>query len=347
MKTIVLTGGGTAGHIMPNIALVEDLKQHFDNIYYIGTNGMEKELISKQKIPFYEITAPKFVRKVSFKTFLIPFKLIKSISHAKKILKQLNPNVIFSKGGFVSVPVCIAGKKLGIPVITHESDLSMGLANKIILRYAKVVCTSFKETTNLSKKCVFTGSPLRKSIFNGNSQNVSSKFDYDKNKKTIMFMGGSLGATAINDVVYDNLTELTKRYNIIHISGKNGKNVKAKNYYQVPFTNNIEDFFALCDVCVCRSGANTIMELAAIKKPMILVPLPKGNSRGDQAENAENFKKNKIANVIAQDKLNLTNLIFEIENTLNNKNNLINNMQKLNLKNSNKKIIEIIIKNQK
>lgn len=346
-NSIVLTGGGTAGHIMPNIALIKELSMHFDKIYYIGSSGMEKEIVKKQNIPFYEIDAVKFVRKISIKTLSIPFKLIKSITQAKKILKKINPSIIFSKGGFVSVPVCIAGKKLGIPIISHESDLSMGLANKIILRYANVVCTTFKETSKLNKKCVFTGSPIRDEIYNGNKNNVYNKFLYNKLKPTIMFMGGSLGAMAINELVYSNIEKLTKYYNVLHVTGKNSKHVKSSYYYQVEFTNSIEDFFDACDVCICRSGSNTIMELASLQKPMILIPLPKGNSRGDQIENAENFKQNNLAYVLQQSDLNISNLLNEIQKILNNKDKLIKNMQKLNLKNANKKIVEIILNNKK
>ncbi len=343
-KTIVLTGGGTAGHIMPNIALLPYLKRHFDNIFYIGTNAMEKDIVTKNNIPFYEINATKFVRKISLNTFLIPFKLIKSVCQAKKILKKLKPDVIFSKGGYVSVPVCIAGKKLKIPVVSHESDLSMGLANKIILKYANVVCTSFESTAKLNKKCVFTGSPIRNQIFNGNKQNIINKFDYDQSKKTIMFMGGSLGATAINEAVYSSINDLTKLYNVLHISGKNGKKITAKNYYQVEFCDNIEDFFDLCDVCICRSGANTIFELASIQKNMLLIPLPKGNSRGDQVENAKNFEKNGLANVLMQEDLNTTNLLNSIEKTINNTNTYSQNFKKLDFKNANNKIVDIIQK---
>ena len=346
-KSIVLTGGGTAGHIMPHIALLPELKKNFDQIFYIGTNGMEKEIIKKQNIPFYEITATKFVRKISPKTFLIPFKLLKSIYQAKKILKKLNPCIVFSKGGYVSVPVAIAAKKLKIPVVTHESDLSLGLANKIIAHYANVVCTTFEKTVNQNKKCVFTGSPIRKEIFEGNKQNIINQFDYDKSKPTILFMGGSLGAKALNDIVEKEILKLTDKFNILHLTGKDYKKIKAKNYYNLPFCNNIQDLFDLCDVCVCRSGANTIMELLAIQKPMILVPLPKGNSRGDQVENAKEFEDKNLARVLPQDKLNYTNLLYEIQKTLENKQKYIQNMQKLNIKNANKKIIEILIKNCK
>ncbi len=346
-RTIVLTGGGTAGHIMPNVALLPDLKKHFDSIYYIGTNGMEKEIISKQNIPFFEITATKFVRKISLKTLKIPFLLLKSVFEAKKLLKKLKPDVIFSKGGYVSVPVCIAAKKLKIPVVTHESDLSMGLANKIIAHYANCVCTTFEKTTHQNKKCIFTGSPIRKEIFEGNKNNIISKFDYDKTKPTILFMGGSLGATAINDLVKNEIDKLCTRYNILHLTGKNFQPPTAKHYYPLSFCDHIEDLFDLCDICVCRSGANTIMELASINKPMILIPLPKGNSRGDQVENAKEFEQKGLANVLTQDRLNYTNLVFEIEKTLANKTTLVESMKQLNLKNGNKNIVDVILAHTK
>lgn len=342
-KSIVLTGGGTAGHIMPNIALIEKLKENFENIYYIGTNGMEKDICKKNNIIFYEINATKFVRKLSFKTLAIPFKLLKSIRQSKQLLKKLQPNIIFSKGGYVSIPVCIAGKKLNIPVISHESDLSVGLANKIILKYSNALCTSFKETAKYNKKCIYTGSPIRHEIFNGNKQNIFNKFDYNKNKKTILFIGGSLGATAINNIVYENIDKLTNKYNVLHISGKYGKELKHNGYLQVQFSDKIQDFFDACDVCVSRSGANTIFELASLQKPMLLIPLPKGNSRGDQVENALNFKNNNIANILLQEDLNINTLLEQIDITINQKDKLISNMKKLDLKNANDKIIKIIL----
>lgn len=343
MKTIVLTGGGTAGHIMPNIALLDELKKHFNKIYYIGTSGMEKNIVKKYNIPFYEITASKFTRKLSFKLFALPFKLLKSISEAKKILKQLNVDVIFSKGGYVSVPVAIAGKKLNIPVVTHESDLSMGLANRIITKYAKKVCVSFPITANKNKKCIYTGSPIRKCIFEGNKQNVLKECNFDTNKPTILFVGGSLGAKAINDFVTEYIDKLTQKYNILHIAGKNTNEINKKNYRKVKFANNIQDYFSASDIVISRSGANTIFELCSIEKPMILIPLPKGNSRGDQVENAKYFADNNLAYVLPQEKLNYTNIVYEIEKTLTNKEKLKNNMKKLDIKNANKKIVDIIL----
>ena len=184
MKSIILTGGGTAGHIMPNLALLPEIEKHFDKIYYLGgSNSMEQKIISEYKnIEFIEIPTTKLVRKITLKNLAIPFKLISSIHKTKKIIKSISPNVIFCTGGFVSVPVAIAGKLCKVPVISHESDLSMGLANKIILRFAKNVCTTFSDTARISKKCVVTGTPIRKQIFEGKAEKIKNKFTFNKNK---------------------------------------------------------------------------------------------------------------------------------------------------------------------
>lgn len=339
---IVLTGGGTAGHIMPNIALLPLLKKEFSSISYIGTNGMERDITKKNNLPFYEISATKFVRKISLSNLMIPFKLCKSVQMCKNILNEIKPDVVFSKGGFVSVPVCIAAKKLKIPVVSHESDISMGLANKIITRYANYVCTSFSGTIK-NKKCIYTGSPIRDTIFNGIKDNVIKKFDYDSKKPTLLFMGGSLGALKINEFVYKNIDKLTFNYNVLHITGKNAQVMIHSNYYQVEFTDKIEDFFALCDICISRSGANTIFELLALKKPMILIPLPKGYSRGDQVENAKYFENHSYACVVEQNNLSLNNLTAKIEFCLKHKTQILNSQSKANINNANKKIVDIIL----
>lgn len=346
-KTIILTGGGTAGHIMPNIALLSELKKHFSRICYVGTNGMEKDIAKQHGLEFFEISAIKLIRKLTLKNCLIPFKLIKSINQCKKIIKEIKPDVIFSKGGYVSVPLAIAGKKYNIPVISHESDLSIGLANKIIAKYAVAVCTSFFETSQKNKKFVYTGSPIREQIFKGNKNLVMQKYNLDKQKPTILFLGGSLGSKAINNCVVDNLSALCKKFNILHIAGKTMTPEAKNNYVRFDFVSDIENLYACSDVVVCRSGANTIFELLALTKPMILIPLPKTESRGDQIENAENFEKNKYAEIIYQENLNINTLINKIENCLKNKEKIIFNQQKANLKNANKNIIKIILKYSK
>lgn len=344
-RTIVFTGGGTAGHIMPNIALFDETKKYFDKIVYIGSNGMEKEILKNYpSVLFYEIPCVKFIRKLTLKNLLIPFKLKKSIKQAKKILKEIKPDVIFSKGGYVSLPTVIAGKKLNIPIISHESDMTMGLANKIIYHYSNKMLTTFSNTAENKNKCIFVGSPIREKVFTGNKNNL--KLNFDKNKTTILFFGGSLGAKAINNVIEANLTDLVKDYNIIHLTGK-GKKINLKNkingYFQQEYANNIEDFFDAADIVVTRGGANAIFELLAIKKPMLIIPLPKSESRGDQIDNAKYFEKQGYAKILFQENLTILNLLNDLEYIKNNKQKFIDAMNNAPEKNVNKKIMSLIM----
>ena len=253
-KTIILTGGGTAGHITPNLALCPELEKHFQKIVYVGSSGIEKQLVKDFGLEFKEIPAVKLVRSLSLKNLKIPFLLIKSIKSAKKVLKEISPNVVFSKGGYVSIPVAIAAKKLNIPVITHESDLSLGLANKIISHYSVLTLTAFSKTAENRKNFLYVGSPVRQQIYTGKKENLS--FKLNPNKKTVLFFGGSLGAKAINQFVYNNIEILTRKYNVLHLTGKGkGKQISAPNYHQQEFTNKIEDFFDAANYVVCRAGA--------------------------------------------------------------------------------------------
>ena len=322
MKTIVLTGGGTGGHVIPNISLLPHLRKHFDRICYIGGNGIEKELISHQKdVEYFEVPTCKFVRQNIFKNLLLPFRVIKSSLKCKKILKKLSPQLVFSKGGYVAVPVCIGAKLQKISIIGHESDLTLGLANKCIARMSKVFCTTFPTTAKKLKNGVFTGSPIREQLFFGDKQKgleISSLAP--SNKPFILVTGGSTGAKDLNEVIFSSLPTLCKKYNIIHLVGK-GKlnpNIKHPNYFQAEFCFEIEHLFALADLVVSRSGSGAICELLALKQPMILIPLPKGNSRGDQVENAEYFKSQNFASVIQQKDLTPQSLLLEIEKTLQN-----------------------------
>ena len=338
MKTICLTGGGSAGHIMPNIALLDELKIHFDKVVYIGTDGLEKEITKSYHIPFYQIDAVKLIRKLTLKNLLIPLKLRKSITMAKEHLENIKPEVVFSKGGFVSLPVVIAAKKLNIPVISHESDLTMGLANKIIYKYAKAVCTGFESTAEKFNKCVYTGSPIRKEIFLGQKSVAKKICGFNDDKPVLLFFGGSLGSQKINNIVYqciDNLSE----YNIIHITGKSNKShIHKQNYYSCEWTNNIEHFYALADIVICRAGANAINELLALNKKMILIPLSKKQSRGDQIDNAKYFQKKSYAKVIFEENLTCEKLVNTIKNYP--KKAFLGH----DLKNSNKKIVDIILR---
>ena len=330
---------------MPNIALLPELKKDFAQIYYIGTNGIEKELIKNvHDVEFKEISAAKLERDKFYKIFALPFKLHKSINEAKRILKQIKPAVIFSKGGYVSVPAVIAAHKLKIPIVSHESDLSMGLANKIIKHYCDIMCTSFEETAKNQKKCVFTGTPIRRELLSGTKQKGKAMCKIDESKPTVLFIGGSSGAVAINNILYKVLPSLTKRYNIVHIAGRNKGNssIICPNYTQFEYVKDIEDIYALTDFVVSRAGSNAINEFLFLKKPMLLIPLPKGASRGDQLENARLFKNKGYAEVLEQQNLNEITLLEALTDLEKNKQHLINNMKAAKNANACKKIAEVI-----
>lgn len=343
MKTIVLTGGGTAGHVYPNIALNDYLKKDYV-VHYIGGNGMEKDIVSKEdNIIFHQIDAVKLERRLTLKNFLIPFKLIKSICQCKKLLKEIKPNVIFSKGGYVAVPVSIAGKSLKVPIVSHESDLSLGLANKIILKCCDKMCCTFENTIVANKKCVYTGQPIRKSILHGNKRNLSIFQDLDKSKPNLLVMGGSSGARNINKMVIENIDKLTENFNVLHLTGKQNVEKKdKKNYFQIDYAENIGDFLDLSDIVISRAGSGAIHEILAMKKPMLLIPLSKNISRGDQIENAKLFKELGYADVLEENDYDKNMFFIKINNLYKNRQKYIKNMSKITNFNACENIIDII-----
>lgn len=347
-STIVLTGGGTAGHVTGNLALYPTLKKHFLNICYIGSNNSIEEKLIKTKTcaTFYGISAVKLVRGKILVNLALPFKLLRAVKQAKKILKKLRPNVVFSKGGFVSVPVILAAKSLKIPIVCHESDLSMGLANKIGSRYATTVCTTFEKTAEPFKnKGVFTGSPLQKEFENLPTQAAAKhKLHLPADKKVLLVTGGSLGAAAINSAVRESLDALTKSFYVVHVTGKGNANaIKSACYRQIEFATNMPELIAAADVVISRAGSNTIFELAFANKPMLLIPLPKGASRGDQIENAEYFKQCGYAHVLSQQALTRASLISAVNETLKDASNLKNALKKSGLKNGTALIAKAIL----
>ena len=345
MKTIILTGGGTAGHCTPHFALVNLLKNHFDKIFYIGSEtGIEKSIVEKTDIKYYSIPTVKLKRSFDLQNAKIPFLLIKSVNKAKKLLKELKPDVVFSKGGFVGLPVTIASKKLGIPVIIHESDLSVGLANKIASKFSKLTLTSFEDTANKLKNGLFVGSPIRDELFKGDREKSLKLYNLSPTKPTLLITGGSSGAKALNEIVTENVDYLLEKFNVLHLVGKgNLSNVFRKNYCQVEFTD-MKNAYAVADVCLSRAGSNTFFELIALKIPTLAVPLPKLESRGDQIENAEYFYKKGLIRYIPQE--NLTNKTFRHEiNKLYLERPLIyKNLKTQNLSSANEKICEILCK---
>ena len=310
MRKIVLTGGGTAGHVTPNIALLPSLREAGYEIHYIGSyDGIEKKLIEDYKISYYGISTGKFRRYFALKNFTDPLRVIKGYSEARKILKQIRPDIVFSKGGFVSVPVVRAAHSLGIPCIIHESDMTPGLANKLCIPVANKVCCNFPETLKMlpEDKAVLTGSPIRAELRQGNRIAALELCGFTANKPVIMVIGGSLGAASINKVVREALPKLLEDFQIIHICGKEKVDnllLNVPGYKQFEYVKaELKDLFALADVVISRAGANAICELLALKKPNVLIPLSAKSSRGDQILNAHSFESQGFSLVIDEDDL--------------------------------------------
>ena len=317
MKRIVLTGGGTAGHVTPNIALLPSLKEAGYEIAYMGSyDGIEKKLIGDFEIPYTGISTGKFRRYLDIKNFSDPFRVIKGFSEAKKYLKEFKPDVVFSKGGFVSVPVVRAAAALHIPCIIHESDMTPGLANKLCIPVAKKVCCNFPETMNLlpQEKAVLTGSPIREELAKGNKLAGLDMCGFTANKPVIMVIGGSLGAANVNKAVREALPRLLNDFQVVHLCGKDKVDnllLNTPGYKQFEYIKaELKDLFAMADIVISRAGANAICELLALKKPNILIPLPAASSRGDQILNARSFESQGFSIVIDEDDLT-TNLLMD------------------------------------
>ena len=335
MKRIVLTGGGTAGHVTPNIALLPHLLEDGYEVMYIGSyNGIEKALIEAEHIEYRGIASGKFRRNLSLKNISDIGNVFKGIREAEKLLKEFAPDVVFSKGGYVAVPVVRAAKKLKIPVIIHESDMTPGLANKLSFKAAKKICCNFPETVAMlpKEKAVLSGSPIRAELLAG-SREKGLEFTGLSGKKPILLMiGGSLGARALNDALRQALPELLKEFDVIHLCGKGNLAETletTEGYVQYEFIREeLKDLFAASDVVFSRAGANAITELLALKKPNLLVPLPKENSRGDQILNAESFEKQGYSMVLSQADLTADTLVKAIRELYANRDRYVEAMKK-------------------
>ena len=310
MKHIVLTGGGTAGHVTPNIAMLPRLQERGYQISYIGSyDGIEKKLIEELGIPYYGISSGKLRRYFDPKNFSDPFKVLKGYGEAKKLLKKLKPDIVFSKGGFVSVPVVIAAKHRKIPAIIHESDMTPGLANKLCIPSAVKVCCNFPETVSQlpPDKAVLTGTPIRQELMNGNRIAALEFTGLSTDKPIIMIIGGSLGATAVNDAVRRILPQLLKSFQVVHLCGKDKLDKSLQNisgYVQYEYIKKeLADLFALADIVISRAGANAICEISALKKPNLLIPLSAKASRGDQILNARSFERLGYSMVLEEEQI--------------------------------------------
>ncbi len=345
MATIVLTGGGSAGHCTPHLAVLPYIKNHFDKIYYIGSeNGIEREIIEREKIPYYFVPCAKLKRKISADNLTMPFTVIKGIIKAGKILDELKPDVIFSKGGYVSVPTVIAGKKRNIPIVSHESDYTVGLANKITARCCKKVLTSFPETAKTVKNGEFIGAPIRRLSKKIERKDALKIFGFSGKKPILLAVGGSLGATAINDVLRTALDGVLIDFDVIHVCGKGNvlDDLNRSGYFQTEFLSKIETAYAVTDVCVTRAGSNACFELLNLKIPCVFIPLPKGISRGDQVLNASYFEKYGLASVLSQDALTAQSLKNYVDATYANRFNLRKNFDKHPISDKSRQISRIL-----
>ena len=323
MKKIVMTGGGTAGHVTPNIALFDSLQKDGYEIHYIGSyEGIEKGLIEDKKIPYYGISSGKFRRYRSWKNLTDPFRVLHGFFQARRLLGRIRPNVVFSKGGFVSVPVVMAAKTRHIPVIIHESDLTPGLANKLAIPSATKVCCNFPETLPYlpKEKAVLTGSPIRQELLHGNKQAAKDFCGFTDDLPILMVMGGSIGSVYINNAIRGCIDTLLTKYQIIHLCGKGNIDESLKDkkgYAQFEYiSENLPDLFAAADLVVARAGANSICELLALHKPNILIPLSRNASRGDQILNANSFAKQGFSAVLEEEEVTSEKLMATIDDVM-------------------------------
>ena len=336
MPKIVFTGGGSAGHVTLNLALIPHFINQGWEVCYIGShNGMEKELVSKIKeVKYYSITTGKLRRYFSWQNFIDMIKIPYGCLEACFLVHKLNPDIIFSKGGFVSFPVVIGGFFNKKKIFMHESDITPGLANKLSLPFINTFFTTFPETINSVKqkhKINYIGPALSDRLFNGDKEEGAKFANLTTNKPTIMVIGGSLGAKTLNEAITNNLEDLLKTYQIIHISGKNGynPNIKAEGYAQFEYVDKeLKDLMALSDIVISRAGSNSIFELATLNKPMILVPLPNTSSRGEQSLNARSFQKKGFGEIIKDEDVTNKEILFPmIEKVYTNRDTYIKNMQ--------------------
>jgi len=348
-KILVFTGGGTAGHVIPNLALVPALREKGWVLHYLGSaNGPEKALVEEAGLAFHSIATGKFRRYFSVKNFTDPFRVLWGVCQAYGHLRTLRPQVVFSKGGFVGVPVVYAATLLRVPVILHESDLTPGLANKLCLPWARRICASFPETLpHLPKdKAVLTGTPIREELIQGDGESGLRFLGFKKEKPVLLMMGGSMGAAALNQIIRSSLGILLERWQVVHLcgSGKNDPAFEGKaGYRQFEFLGKeLPGVFACANLVVSRAGANSLFELLALRKPMLLIPLPTTGSRGDQILNAESFLRRGLAHVLRQEDLTPQSLLKNLEELSRDAENLKRKMEASDLAQGTDRVVEVI-----
>ncbi len=319
MKKIILTGGGTAGHVTPNLALIPDLRERGYEILYIGSyKGIERELIKDAGVEYRAISSGKLRRYFDLKNFTDPFRVLRGYLQSRRIIRKFKPDIIFSKGGFVAVPVTLAAKHYRVPVISHESDMTPGLANKLSMPSATRICCNFPETMKYlpKDKAVLTGSPIRRELLSGSREAGLSFAGLSGEKPVLLVIGGSLGSVRVNEAIRSILDELLKDFDIIHICGKGNIDASLtgkQGYVQYEYVSKeLKDIFAAADIIVSRAGANAICEILALKKPNLLIPLSAKASRGDQILNARSFEKQGFSKVLEEEDISDERLLKDI-----------------------------------
>ncbi len=310
MKRIVLTGGGTAGHVTPHLSLIPRLREMGYDIHYIGTEkGMERGMVeSLPGVTYHVVQSGKLRRYFSVQNFTDPFRVLHGAGTAARLMSTLKPDVLYSKGGFVSVPVVAGAWLAGVPSVCHESDLTPGLANRICAKFASRVATTFQECADaLGPKAVCTGTPLRPALFRGSRAAGLAMAGFDGQKPVLLMTGGSSGAQSVNRCLRESLPALLPRMDVLHLCGRGNRDeslASTLGYCQLEFLGDeMPDALAAADIVLSRAGSNTLSELLALHKPMLLVPYPRGASRGDQIENAESYRRRGLARVLPQESM--------------------------------------------
>lgn len=348
--SIVFTGGGTAGHVTPNVALIGQLKIEGWDVAYIGSaHGIEHAMIKNLEIPFYSVSSGKLRRYFSLKNLSDPFKIIKGIVQSFWLFHKLKPDVVFSKGGFVAFPVVVGAWLNRIPVIAHESDMSPGLANRLSFPFVNKICLTFESAKKHFKnqdKIEITGTPIRPQLFLGNPARGLEHCGFNTSKPCLLVIGGSLGAESINRAIRDAIVHITKDFQVIHICGKgkiDSSLLRQDSYCQLEYVHEeLADFLAAASIVISRAGANSLCEILALAKPHILIPLSSQVSRGDQIQNARYFQKLGISVVIQDELLSTDKLLNALSDVMRNQRDIIQNILALNIQSGTPKILAII-----
>ncbi len=355
-KKILFTGGGSSGHVTPNLAIINYCQSQGWNASYIGSHqGIEKDIIGRTHLPYSAITTAKLRRHFSWQNFIAPFKVLYGIHQAFWHCRRIKPNIVFSKGGFVAFPVVLGAWLNRIPVIAHESDLTPGLANRMSFPFAKFICVTFKESVKYFKsqqKIKVTGTPIRAELFQGDAKKGLALCHFNNEKPVLLIIGGGLGSDAINNGIRNILPQLLSQYQIVHVCGKGKTNASFNDrigYKQFDYLNEeLADVFACTDCVISRAGANTLYEILALKKPNVLIPLSKKASRGDQIINAQNFAEQGYSKVITEESLKNSDILLNtINDVFQQKNEIINKLNQFNIPDSVRLIYELIEKEAK